>query len=289
MNQEILNYSDRINSYGSALKLDAIVNGMETPVIKSFTPIREILDQNQSLYVYLESIINSLNPNILRAVVKKSNGSGYKDPKTFELVISNQNTQPNNIVHSQGQMGGMGGFSSMPSDNTSGVLKMQLDFLQRDYDRLDRKFIEKDRLAEEFKEKYFEVKKQLDTINERNDLALQKKDLEQSNSLAGVVKELKPMLPDILEVMKTGKAPAKSESQLGGNLSTYDPNTKIGALITVFEELTKDPNKFMFYSKFFFRLMNTPEEYQQELSNILIQKTEDKGLDFNDFENLNLK
>ncbi len=274
MNQDILQFAENINRHGYAMRLTSIKNGVSTSLVSAIKPINEITE-GQPLYLYLENTIKSLDPDQLIAEVKQRNGSSFKNPKTFIYK---------KIIQDEFNLAGVN-----INNPITQVYQFQIETLNKELSKITADRDKHEAKHEKFKEKYYECKKQLELIEDRHQLKLEKTRLENENTLTGVLKEFKPEIQATLSGLAGKFGDNENEENQNNQLAGpgVDPNTKIGVLLNIFNSL--DEEMFNLYWEIIARLGQIPQDDKNEILENLRDKTESFNQAFNESNQLKIK
>lgn len=227
---QILGFSEDINRYGYAIKANTIKNGVDLPLIPNFTAIHNL--PGGSLYKYLLDVYFKTKPDKFIVVCKKRNGTGLKDPKRFDLVIENQpssNLSGPITMERQEEIAYPTRSFSNVSNPVEQMYKMQIESLTREVNKyLDRA----ERFEKDFinvRNENFELKRQLDTIEEKHQLNIERERVKSENTLTGVLKEMKPEIHTLMGHLAEKNTP----NQLGE--TSQLPETTTGKIIAILQ------------------------------------------------------
>ena len=274
MNTELLEFSEKINQHGCAMTLISVKGGLQSSVVRSMTPIQSITNGG-ALFSYLESVVNSIDPDKLIAVVKKRNGSSFKDSREFSFE------KPRPIIHAPIETPGFSQHLGNPNTAMDPMAQMYI-FKIENLEKELRKANETADKYEKFKEKYHEIKRDLDLVESKHKLDRERERVRNENTFAGTLKEFKPQI----EVALSGLA-----DKIGGNKNTtsnqteqlgnsgIDPGTKLAVILNVFNSLENDV--FDQYWEIMFRLGYLSETDRMDFLGQIQEKTDtaDDGLD----------
>lgn len=278
MNLELLNFSEQINRHGYAITITAVKNDIQSTIIGSMTPI-QIVTSGQSLYAYLENLVDKIHPDKIIIVAKQKNGQSFKNPKTFVYRKPIKEQEPVETM--------LNGFPSISSNNSSNpmaqVYQFQIATLNSELAKITKDRDKHESKHEKFKEKYYECKKELELIEDKHQLNLERNKIEQENTLSGVLKEFKPEIQATLSGIadKFGDNSKEIDTkQLNG--AGVDPETKLGLMLTVFNSLQDETLSI------YFEVISRLGQIDLEQKNQLLNKLRDLTPDFNEqFESIN--
>ncbi|MDX1349654.1 MAG: hypothetical protein R3279_05375 [Putridiphycobacter sp.] len=218
--KEINAFAQKLYNYGVAMKLISVQGGIESSVISKDTYFED-LGNGEMLNEYLQSIVKSLRPDKLIAIVKKSNGkSSLRLPRTFEISFTPLNKQP--MYHDEHPNSNLNGAyfqptSPQPVSAKDALWKDKYQILLLENKKLEAKANAYDQLKDENRD----LKADLKTIETKHKLDQQIAELASKNSLAGVFKEAAPLLKDIATSMAANKPNGGQEQLSGTPLNQY--------------------------------------------------------------------
>ena len=267
MNLEQFTHS--IQNHGHAITLTIFKNGMDTILIPHYKMINEL---DGSLSEYLHKIIDNFQPQTIVVSCKKKTGTSYAKEKTF--------------IHHVPESNSLGGVPSQPSPTRSNSLdNQQVRYYERQIDDLTNKLQKAENKLDatmdkldETKETLNETRRELDTTEQRHSLELQKKQIANENSLASIIKEMKPELSALLLKKNATEAPAQNQQQLAG----INPQSKTGIILSIMNSL-QDPADFNQFYETIVRFGQMEPDKRIELLKQIQQDTTD--FNFQEYNN----
>ncbi len=230
LDNRLINFSDRINRHGYAVKITAVKGGLHTNIQATYIPIDQ-LTNGTPFYLYLKEILKNFHVDQLIVMAKQRNGlHAYKNAKEFILDIPEESPLQ---THHYPQVGaGLSGTHHNQPDPMSQVYLFQIEQLRNEVNALT-PFKEKYELE---REQRFDLERQLKTIEKEHELDRKIEEYDSKNSIGGVIKELQPTLTQAL----AGLAGAENQQveTLGAAPNALDKKTQF--LIELISELGEE-------------------------------------------------
>jgi hypothetical protein len=266
-----------IQTYGSGLRLSAVVGNTETIIVPSMIKLIEVL-KGESLRDYLQKIVADLKPKKLIAEVGRPNGTAFTNKKVFEYTITDADmvkkseseavTVPDpfrNLTLSGPEAG---------SNPMVGFYQIQLQTanseLARKNTKIDSLTAERDTL----KDKCADLKRDLDTVEQKFALEREKDRVAGENTALSVIRELKPELQGLMGMIGD-KMGVKNQALNAPPATQQDDTPSISSVITGYlSQMSAAPGKLSFAFELFIRAFNMTPEDQQLILELMREKTD---------------
>lgn len=272
-----------IQTYGSGLRLSAVVGNTETIIIPSMTKLIDVL-KGQSLREYLQNAVNDLKPKKLIAEVGRPNGTAFTNKKIFEYTVTDSDVvkkQESEAVQDPFKNLALAG-PEVGANSMVGFYQIQLQTANQEITRKSNKVDALTAERDQLKDKCADLKRDLDTAEQKFALEREKDRVAGENTALSVIREMRPeiqglmgMIGDKMGVKKTALNAPTSE--------THSESPSISSVITGYlGQMASAPEKLDFAFELFIRAFNLGADDQAVIMELMREKTAGITKDLNE-------
>lgn len=263
-----------IQTYGSGLRLSAVVGNTETIIIPSMTKLIDVL-KGQSLREYLQNAVNDLKPIKLIAEVGRPNGTAFTNKKMFEYTVTDSD-----IAKKQEAEAVQDPFKNLAlsgpdagANSMVGFYQIQLQTANQEIARKTNKVDALTAERDQLKDKCAELKRDLDTAEQKFALEREKDRVAGENTALSVIRELKPELQGLMGMLGD-KMGVKKPALNAPAAENQNESPSISSVIAGYlGQMSAAPDKLNFAFELFIRAFNLGADDQAVIMELMREKT----------------